>query len=113
MKKYLVDANLPSKIKVWQTSEFEFVHQINDEWTDSEIWNYARENSLTIISKDADFSHRIIVSSPPPRIIHIKIGNMKLKDFQTTIERLWERTKNLSETHKLVSVFIDRIEAVK
>lgn len=35
MKKYLVDANLPSKIKVWQTNEFEFVNKINDEWTDS------------------------------------------------------------------------------
>ena len=93
MKKYLVDANLPSKIKIWQTDEFEFVGQINDEWTDGEIWNYAKQNNLTIISKDSDFSHRIIVSRPPPKIIHIKIGNMKLKDFSLAIENFWTRAE--------------------
>ena len=31
MKKYLVDANLPAKIKIWQSDEFEFVININDE----------------------------------------------------------------------------------
>ncbi len=113
MKKYIVDANLPSKIKIWQTDEFEFVGEINDEWTDSRIWDYAKQNNLTIISKDSDFSHRIIVSRPPPKIIHIKIGNMKLKDFDSIIENLWVRTKEISQTHKLVNVFIDRIEAVE
>jgi predicted nuclease of predicted toxin-antitoxin system len=113
MKKYLVDANLPSKIKVWQTDEFEFVNQINEEWTDSEVWDYAKQNNLTIISKDSDFSHRIIVSDPPPKIIHIKIGNMKLKDFNETIEKLWETAEKISENYKLVNVFIDRIEAVE
>ena len=113
MKKYLVDANLPLKIKAWQTDEFEFVNQINDEWTDSEVWDYAKQNSLTIVSKDSDFSHRIIVSNPPPKIIHIKIGNMKLKDFNSAIEKLWTTAQKLSESHKLVNVFIDRIEAVE
>ena len=113
MKKYLVDANLPSKIKIWQTDEFEFVSRINDEWTDSEVWDYAKQNNLTIISKDSDFSHRIIVSNPPPKIIHIKIGNMKLKDFNSTIEKLWATAEKISENHKLVNVFIDRIEAVE
>lgn len=113
MKKYLVDANLPSKIKVWRTDEFEFVNEINDEWTDGEIWAYAKQNNLTIVSKDSDFSHRIIISRPPPKIIHIKIGNMKLKDFNAMIENLWSKAEKISETHKLVNVFIERIEAVE
>jgi hypothetical protein len=25
MKKYLIDANLPSRVKVWQTGEFELI----------------------------------------------------------------------------------------
>jgi predicted nuclease of predicted toxin-antitoxin system len=112
MKKYLIDANLPRKIKIWQTGDFQFVSEINDEWTDGEIWDYAKQNNLTIVTKDSDFSHRIIVSSPPPKIIHIKIGNMKLPDFESAIEKVWETTEKLSESHKLVNVFIDRIEAV-
>lgn len=113
MKKCLVDANLPAKIKIWRTEEFEFVNQINDEWTDGEIWDYAKQNNLTIISKDSDFSHRIIVSVPPPRIIHIKIGNMKFDEFNSAMEKLWARAAKVSETHKLVNVFLDRIEAVE
>lgn len=112
MKKYLIDANLPRKIKVWQTEDFQFVSEINDEWTDSEIWDYAKQNNLVIVSKDADFSHRIMVSQPPPKIIHIKIGNMKLRDFESAIEKIWKTAEKLSETHKLVNVFTDRIEAV-
>ena len=113
MTKYLVDANLPSRITVWQTKEFEFVSSINDEWTDTEVWNYAKQNNLTIISKDSDFSHRIIVSRPPPKVIHIKIGNMKLKDFNLAVEKLWEKASKLSETYKLINVFTDRIEAIE
>ena len=113
MKKYLVDANLPSKITVWQNDDFEFVVNINDQWSDTEIWNYAKSNNLTIISKDADFSHRIIASQPPPKIIHIKIGNLKLKSFASFMERVWDGVEKSSEKHKLVNLFIDRIEAVE
>lgn len=113
MKKYLVDANLPSKIAIWRTEEFEFVANIDDEWTDTEIWNYARLHDLTIISKDSDFSHRIISSHPPPRIIHVKIGNLKLKEFISFIERIRNSVSKLSDTHKLVNLFIDRIEGVE
>ncbi|MDQ3088961.1 MAG: DUF5615 family PIN-like protein [Acidobacteriota bacterium] len=62
MKKYLVDANLPSKIKVWQTTEFEFVNAINDEWADSEIWDYAKQNNLTIILYSLKYSDRRSIS---------------------------------------------------
>jgi hypothetical protein len=38
---------------------------------------------------------------------------MKLKDFAAFIERVWKTAEKLSENHKLVNVFTDRIEAVK
>lgn len=113
MKKYLVDANLPSKISVWQTDEFEFVTNIDDAWSDTAIWNYAKLHNLTIISKDSDFSHRIISAQPPPRIIHIKIGNLRLKEFTFFLERVWDTVAKSSELHKLVNLFIDRIEGIE
>jgi len=58
MTRYLIDANLPSKIDLWRSPEFEFVNQINEGWTDSEIWDYAKKSDLTIVTKDSDFSHR-------------------------------------------------------
>ncbi len=113
MKKYLIDANLPSKIKIWQSEEFEFVVSINDEWSDSEIWKYAEANNLTIVTKDADFSHQIMVSKSPPKIIHIKIKNMKLREFESAINKVWKKAAQLSENYKLVNVFLDRVEAIE
>jgi predicted nuclease of predicted toxin-antitoxin system len=113
MSKYLVDANLPFKISVWQAKEYEFVVNINDEWSDSEIWDYAKANDLTIITKDADFSHRIMFSAPPPKIVHIKIGNMKLKDFEAFIVKVWAEVELLVPEFKLINVFSDRIESIK
>jgi len=110
---YLIDANLPRKISAWQGPDFEFVVNINEELTDTEIWNYARLNGQTIVSKDADFSHRIMASRPPPKIIHIRIGNMRLKELSAFLESTWQAIALVSGNHKLVNVFRDRIEAVE
>jgi predicted nuclease of predicted toxin-antitoxin system len=113
MSKFLVDANLPLKIKTWQNADFEFVVLINDEWTDDEIWNYAIENHLIIITKDTDFSHRIMVSNNSPNVIHIKVGNMKLRELEKFIFEVWREVEELCESHKLINVFFDRIEGIK
>lgn len=81
MKRFLIDANLPYRVPVWQKESFEVVVDIDEEWSDSEIWNYAKKNNYTIVTKDADFSNRIMVSGPPPKIIHLRIGNMRLRDL--------------------------------
>ena len=72
MKAYLIDVNLPRNFAPWNNEEYEHVVEINDEWKDSEIWSYAKENNLTIVTKDADFSELILLNDPPPKIIHIK-----------------------------------------
>jgi len=66
MSKYLIDVNLPSRFSVWASNEYEHVVHINDELKDSEIWEYAKENSLTIVTKDTDFSDMIMLNNPPP-----------------------------------------------
>lgn len=62
MKGFLVDANLSRRVDVWQFGTFHFVVDIDDSWSDSEIWNYARSNDLPILTKDADFANRVIIS---------------------------------------------------
>ena len=80
--------------------------------SDNLIWEYALERNLTIISKDADFSNRIMLSEPPPKVIHLKVGNMKLADFVIFIESTWVEACFLNKSNKLVNVFMDRIEAI-
>jgi predicted nuclease of predicted toxin-antitoxin system len=56
MIKYIIDANLPYYFSLWKGEEYQHVIDINPDMKDSEIWKYARENNLTIVTKDADFS---------------------------------------------------------
>jgi len=85
MNRYIIDANLPYYFSLWKDEKYEHVIDINSNMKDSEIWSYAKENDLTIVTKDADFSDRIMLSNPPPRVIHIKLGNMKMKAFHDAI----------------------------
>lgn len=43
--------------------------------SDEQVWNYARESGLTIVTKDADFHDRVILSGFPPKVIWLRFGN--------------------------------------
>ncbi len=113
MAKFLIDVNLPYRFSLWKSDNYIHQTDINDEWTDEQIWNYAKENNLTIVTKDSDFSNRIIFHEPPPKVIHIRFGNMKMREFFTVTTAIWDDVMELSQSHKLVNVFRDRIEAIE
>ena len=113
MPKFLIDVNLPYYLSIWNSDNFIHQKDINDESTDDQIWMYSKENNLTIITKDIDFSNKIMLSNPPPKVIHIRFGNMKLKDFHTNISKIWDSVLEMNVNHKLVNVFIDRIEGIE
>lgn len=113
MKGFLVDFNLPRNTHIWRDDAFSFVVDIDKRMKDSEIWSYAKSNDLTILTKDSDFSYRVMISDPPPRIIHFQIGNMRLHIFKRFIDEHWEAIKMESSQNKLVTVFRKRIEVVK
>ena len=112
MKKYLIDVNLPRYFSLWSGSEFQHVVQLNDEMKDSEIWRYAKEHDLTIVIKDADFSDLVLLNGPPPRVIHIKFGNMKMREFHQIMSEIWSEACLLSCQYKLVRVYKERFECI-
>lgn len=59
MPRYLMDVNLPYRFSLWSTSEYVHMRDLGETWSDTEIWNYARDHDLVIISKDTDFSDRL------------------------------------------------------
>lgn len=42
---------------------------------DAIIWEYAKTNEFTIISKDSDFHQRSLLYSHPPKFVYLRIGN--------------------------------------
>lgn len=112
-KVFLIDVNLPRFFSLWNSDEYMHQYELGDEWSDTKIWKYAQSENLTIITKDSDFSSRILLHNPPPKVIHIKLGNMKMNRFHDVLTSLWPQVIELNKDFKLINVFIDRIEGVK
>lgn len=113
MNQYLIDANLPYRFRLWHNQNYFHVNDLDDEMPDSQIWEYAKEKNYVIVTKDADFSDRILLLSPPPRIVHIKLGNMKLNEFHFRMNSVWQQVEAFVVNYKLVRVFLDRIECIE
>ncbi len=51
-----------------------------DRGDDGVIWEYAKANGFTIVSKDADFIHRSFLHGFPPKVIYLELGNCPTRD---------------------------------
>ena len=113
MPEFLVDANLPFRISKWKNDKFIYVLNINPLWNDEEIWDYAKTNNLIIVTKDKDFRVKQIMQGFPPKVIHIKFGNLKLNEFENVINECWDKVEIFIKDHSLINIYLDTIEAIK
>lgn len=113
MPRYLIDVNLPYYFSLWRGSDYIHQRDIDDEWVDTRVWDYAKERNLTIVSKDSDFSAKALAEPPPPRVIHIRLGNLRMREFHEKISTIWPMVCELSARYRLVHVFEDRIEGIE
>lgn len=49
---------------------------------DEELWDYAAQRGLTIISKDSDFRQRSFLFGCPPKVIWIQRGNCSTAEIE-------------------------------
>jgi len=111
--RYLIDANLPYRFGLWRGADYIHVHDLGEDWPDQQIWSYAREHHLTIVTKDADFSDLSLLDKAPPRVVQLRIGNLRLKALHVFLNRIWPEIEDMLVTHKLVLVYLDRIEGLR
>ena len=52
---------------------------------DLEVWDYAIENGLVIVSKDADFLHLSALYGHPPKVIRLACGNCPTEDIEALL----------------------------
>jgi predicted nuclease of predicted toxin-antitoxin system len=112
MRGFLLDENLPSRLRFSPSLPLFSVLDVGRPASDSEIWNFARQRDLVIVSKDADFSDRIMLSSPPPKVVHLRFGNLRSSEFHVLLARVWPNVEALLSTNKLVNVYRDRLESI-
>lgn len=109
---FLIDVNLPKHFSFFNHENFYFVSDINNKLTDSEIWNYAFEKNMVIVTKDVDFYNRLLVSESTPKVIYIQLGNYSLKQLYNYFELNWTKIISEISTSKLIIAKETHIECI-
>ena len=77
--KLLFDENVSPKLVGLLEGEFPESAHVYDVGLrgspDRHIWEHARENGFTIVSKDDDFRQRSFVQGAPPKVVWLQVGN--------------------------------------
>lgn len=55
--------------------------------TDAEVFAYARDHGLTIVTKDADFQGLLAVNGPPPRVVWLRVGNVTTASLERLLRQ--------------------------
>lgn len=76
----LLDENLSRRIVPLLVTDYPGTTQIAllgmERASDTEIWQFARENGFVIVTKDADFYDLSLLHGAPPKVIWLKSGNV-------------------------------------
>ena len=87
--KLLFDQNLPRQLVRQLTVEFPGSRHVTevelDTATDGEIWSYAGEHGLVIVSKDSDFRQLAFLNGPPPKAVWLRVGNASTSQILTVL----------------------------
>ena len=54
---------------------------------DSMVWDYAKDNDLIIVSKDADLHDLSLVLGNPPQVIWLRLGNCSTLQVENLLRR--------------------------
>ena len=52
---------------------------------DTSIWQYAKDNGFTIVSKDSDFQERSILRGSPPKVIWLRATNCTSAEIENLL----------------------------
>ncbi len=101
MHKILFDNNISHRVIARISDIFPNANHVMleslDESTDMEVWQFAKKNGYTIVTKDSDFNDLAIFQGSPPKVIWIKIGNCKVTKI----------AKILIDNSKIIKIFLD------
>ena len=88
--KILIDNNLSVRLKDILISDFPGTVHVADlrlaDALDTQLWQLARDEHFTIMTKDKDFYHRVSTLGPPPTVIWITRGNCSNQEMLSLVE---------------------------
>ncbi|WP_422135457.1 DUF5615 family PIN-like protein [Endozoicomonas sp. ALD040] len=102
----LIDENLSYKLAARIEADYKGtqavsrVESLGEGAPDRLVWEYAKAHNKAILTKDKDFVDFWSRFGPPPKVIHIKIGNARLPALESLISNNRSRINQfLTETN--------------
>ena len=65
------------------------------------VWDFAKENNLLIVSKDADMHDLSLVLGNPPKVIWLRLGNCSTRQVEDVLRREFDAIKLFYEDGSL------------
>ena len=111
MNHLLIDENLPASLAAILPLDCAHATDLGKQVTDHQIWDFARSKNSTILTRDTDFFDRIVLEGPPPKVIWVRLGNIRKRDLERLLLRRWPQITELITFADLVEVHQDSLEA--
>lgn len=116
MVRLLLDQMLPARLGASLSGPFEEVLHVRPldlgTATDAEVRRYAREQALTIVTKDADFQTLLALHGPPPRVIWLRLGNATSAAMESCLRGHAETIREFHATDAACLVIRERAEPI-
>lgn len=108
--KFIVDAQLPVRLKYWLNDQGHDAIHTNDLpkkhlTQDKEIIEVANQESRIVISKDSDFYKYNLINGVPKRILFLTTGNIVNKELIRLFELNFSTIENYFNSGSLIIEF--------
>lgn len=111
MMKFIVDAQLPVRLKNWLVAQgYDAIHtdeiavKTGKDPEDSEIAERAAEENRVVVSKDRDFFKLHVLTGKPPQLLFVTAGNLVNRDLLALFEKNFGIVLQLFESHNVVEM---------
>jgi len=87
--KLLFDENLPARLIRSVSDSFPGSSHVStvglSSSPDEEVWEFARDNGFTLVSKDSDFHQMSFVRGYPPKVVWMRLGNCSVAELEAVL----------------------------
>ncbi|MGI0490751.1 DUF5615 family PIN-like protein [Alkalinema pantanalense CENA528] len=103
--KLLFDENLSPKLPSRLSDLFPNSLHVRDigmqATVDPIVWDYAKDNDLMIVSKDADMHDLSLLFGSPPKVIWLRLGNCSTLQVESLLRQDFNAIKSFYEDENL------------
>jgi predicted nuclease of predicted toxin-antitoxin system len=112
--KFIVDAHLPKSICQYFIDEgCQAIHTSDlpegNHTSDADILVISIKEQAIVVSKDSNFYHTFLLHRKPPKLVVVKVGNMKLSALRQLFREQAPQLIGLLVNHDLVELYADKI----